>query len=64
MIRLQDDAPIRDRWPRLCSMAADLMLLGVGNRALGPATPSYVVQEIDGVSRFTLEDSSGSFVLE
>jgi hypothetical protein len=64
MIRFPDGSPLRDRWPRLCSMAADLMLLGVGNRAVAPATPSYVVQEIDGVSRFTLEDSSGSLLLE
>jgi hypothetical protein len=64
MIRLLDDGSMHDRRSRLCSMAADLMLLGVGNRAGGSATPSRLVQEVDGVSRFTLEDSSGSLLLE
>lgn len=51
------------RSERLCSMSSDLLLLGVGNRAAGPA-PSRLVQEADGASRFTLEDSSGNLLLE
>jgi hypothetical protein len=64
MINVWNDASIHDRDARLCSMASDFMLLGVGNRAPGGATLSYVVQENDGVSRLTLEDSSGSLLLE
>ena len=64
MIHPWDDPFIRDRRTRLCSMASDLMLLGVGNRPAGAATPSYLVQESDGVSRFILEDSSGNLLLE
>jgi hypothetical protein len=64
MIGVCENLFIRDRRTRLCSMASDFMLLGVGNRPTGAAAPSYLVQESDGVSRFILEDSAGDLLLE
>ena len=45
-------------------MPNDLMLLGVGPRTPPVVGTNFLVQEVDGTSKFTLEDASGSVLLE
>ncbi len=47
---------------RLCS--GRLTLFGVGHGLAGGGGPDFLVQEVDGTSRFTLEDGSGAILRE
>lgn len=51
-------------FPRRCEMASDLMLLGVSRGVPAVGGTNFLVQESDGTSKFTLEDGTGSILLE